>query len=92
MRAVSLNALALSYFLLPAPFVAGNYVCSPAYGRPTYSDCLDLTNSLFSGWPGTVGDKHSHLYSLRMALIPDWIEIEALHSRVWLPKITKQGQ
>lgn len=91
MRAVSLNALALSCFLLPAPFAAGDYVCNSAYGRPTYGDCLDLTYSLFNGWPGSMGDKRNHLYSLRMAPLPDWIEAEAWHSRVWIPKIAEHG-
>ena len=92
MRAVLLNALALFCFFPSGPFVAGDYVCNPAYGSPTYSDCLDLTYSLFNGWPGTLGDNNFHLYSLRSAQIPGWIQPGASPSRVWIPKFARIGQ
>lgn len=93
MHAVSLNVLAIFHFLSSIVLVAcDGYVCNSVYGKPTYSDCLDLTYKLFDGWPGTLGDTHIHLYALRNEPLPEWDRPERWQSRVWLPKFTRKGQ
>lgn len=92
MRISQIENLALQCLLHHIVLVSGNYVCSSAYGRPSYSDCLDLTYKLYDGWPGTEGDDLFHFYSLRNALIPEWITWEPARQRVYIPKFVRKGQ
>ena len=80
------------YFSLSAGYtIPGDLLCDPDYGQPPYSDCLELTYTLYYGWPGTVGDKRNHYFALKSSIAPPWIPPYALSQRLSVPKFAHGG-
>lgn len=96
MLVLSITHAAISVLLFVGAFTANialpsTPLCSIDYGHPTYTDCLDLSYSLYNGWPGNAGDTFDHYFSVRNAPIPDWAPPSARSHRVPLRKLAKQG-
>lgn len=78
--------VALVFLTSILPSLQEDPYCSLDYGVPTFSDCLDLTNALYSGWPSTTGDGRIHVFSLRHEPIPEGLPPAVKNGRTWLPK------
>ena len=81
------------WLLIFLSVAATDPTCSLLYGRPIYSDCLDLISILYSGgWPGESPDPRKHFFSISGALVPDYATAGARHNRKFLPMIAVNGK
>lgn len=74
------------------PAAADDPFCNLVYGTPNYNDCRDLALQLYDGWPGTIGDRREHFFSLLGAMIPDWAPVSSRNNRKVVPRIAIHGQ
>lgn len=66
-------------------------VCDLLYGQPTYVNCRDLVLALDAGWPGQLGGRKEHYFSVRGERPPPWISHSAQGLRKYVPRFAVQG-